>query len=142
MAKYDSWIEKNYNYLYLLDDEISKSIVALHLLSTELKVVSSAIYLGTTSADYLPQLKKCFEHYFFIEGLKWIQSLENAYGTSIHPDKESREDYLLSSPAVLIRLEEYTDHESETLQYLLPKIDRLLDQLIAEKKIEMGEPKL
>ena len=132
MGKYDAWIEKNYNHLYLCDDEISKSVVALHLLLTELRVVSSAIYLGTTSADYLPQLRKCFEHSSFIEGLKWIQSLEDVYGSAIHLDRESREDYLLSSPAVLIQLDKYTDQDTGTLQYLLPEIDTLLDRLVAE----------
>lgn len=137
MMKYFNWIENNLNrYLSVQNDELSKSIVALYLLSVELSVNGAGIYLDRDSADYLPQVRRCFEKYSFQEGLDWIASLEDAYGMPIHLDVDSRTEYVMNSTEVQDRLDEFDRKNAVILRALIPKIDALLDQLVEEKLAE------
>jgi hypothetical protein len=140
MNKYYEWINENFNrYLSVQKDELSKSIVALFLMSAELKDGGGAGYLDREASDYLPQVRDCFKKYSFQEGLDWIDSLEKAYGMSIHPNLDSREKYIFGSnesDEVQDRLDKFNMDDLENLEKLIPKVDQLLDKLVQEKLVE------
>ena len=137
MNKHHDWIHRNLTrYLSVQEDELSQSIVALYLLSVELSINGAGIYLDRDSADHLPQVRRCFEQHAFQEGLDWLAALEQAYGMPIHPDQDSRVEYVMGSPEIQERMEQLDRRDRATLRTLLPKIDALLDRLVERKWAE------
>ncbi|WP_139798775.1 hypothetical protein [Andreprevotia lacus] len=117
--------------LRVSDDELSRFIVALYLFCVELNLSGAGIYLDRYSADELPVVRTCFEKHQLVEGLAWLASLDAAYGMPIQVTKSEREDYIFSSEAVMERLENFDEENRATLVNLLPKVEALLDELVA-----------
>jgi hypothetical protein len=135
--KHFDWIRANLTeHLAASEDELSQSIVALYLLSMELSINSPAVYLDRDAANHLPEVVRCFETHSFREGLDWIASLEMAYGMAIHPDVDTRADYIMDSTEAQRRLDAFNDESVATIRMLVPKINALLDDLVEQKLAE------